>query len=507
MSIEVISTPARNLSLNNVSYWGAAFNPQVFLFQRKDFEIVEINELTPTRIGIKAKHKLTDDEALLMYSGLMMVRTNAYNFNAVPAIISTVPVPGDFTIYEFDVPYVSTPFVAGGFMNSTGLRPGYKIQVLLMISGQTITARYTPDAEGACRADLQAYLKAFTNSDDNANYNVFSWLDESRFEQYAVSVSEFFNNEATEPVDINSDFYVTHSALQFNKYGSNMAPYVPFLYEPNYYKRARFLTDIKQPVFTPGFPMDISFIMNGELSGNTILCRYTTLDINKNPISGLEDNELLINTIDSLLINAVDALLISKPAYDFEVGNDAGVWRMPIIDSLSDDVAFIEVFLYYIAAATETTPAQAILITEIKTIEVNRGACKSGVYVKWLNLLGGWDYQLFEYRAEYSIEVSQAYVDRLVLDYSTQNTTQDVLSKTGVNKIKVGKEGASVEQMKGFAGLLTSTKAYMLLDKDSPQDWQTVIVDSKGATLYDTKDWFGDFEVTLKLPALNIQTA
>lgn len=508
MAIEIISTPARNLSLNNLSRWGAAFNPQVFLFQRKDFEVVEVIDYygDGTSVMIVVPGTITEEEVTAIYSDKIRVKTNLYDFYAEIAELSNDFV-NNKTKYRFNIPFVAGALLPGGFLNSTGLKPGYKIQITIAIDGEFIIAKYTPDIDGLCRADLQAYLKAFTSSNDSLDYNVFCAIDNDRFEQYTISIAEFFDRETQEGLLVPGIFYITHSALQFNKYGSNMAEYVTFLFEPNDNKRAKFLTTIKQPMFTSGYPMDLSFIFNDELEEKVVYCRYGTLDINKNVIAGIVSSELLINSLDSLLINDSDKLLIGNPGYEFRVGGTAGVWRLPIIDAITPDVAFIDIFLYYVAPATDTAPEQYILLTEGKRIAVNKGTCKTGVYVKWLNLLGGWDYQLFEYRAEYAIDVTQTYVDRLVLDYSTQNATQDVLSKTGVNKIKIGKEAASAEEMQGLAGMLTSPKVYMLLDKASPQEWQTVIVDAKSATLYDTKDWFGDFEVTIKLPALNIQTA
>ena len=61
-------------------------------------------------------------------------------------------------------------------------------------------------------------------------------------------------------------------------------------------------------------------------------------------------------------------------------------------------------------------------------------------------------------------------------------------------------------RMQSLKGLLLSTKVYRLYSFN-PSIWQTVVVDTKGTTLFDTQDLHGDFETILKLPSLNIQTA
>lgn len=503
MAIKIISTPARNLSLNNSSRWGAAFNPQVFLFQRKDFIVTDAIDYygNGTAVQIIINGTLTEDEITAFYSNKVKVKTNLYDFYAE---IQELDNTGGTVKFRFAIPFVAGALLPGGFLNSTGLKPGYKVQTTIQIAGETIVTRHTPDLSGLVRVDLQAYLKAFTSSaDEAADYNVYSWLDRNRFEQYNVSIAEFFSNEAGEAQEVDGNFYITHSALQFNAYGSSMAEYTTFLNEPNTNKVAKFLTHVKQPVFTPGYPFDLSVILNDELAGKTILCRLATLDVNKTPITGLLSSLLLLNPYDTMKVNALnDALLISSPVYSFPVGNNAGVWRLPITDGLTSAVHFIELYLYYVSAGGEL-----VRITEIKTIKVNKDNCRNDdVYVKWVNLLGGWDYQLFDYRSEHSIDVSQALVDRLVFDYATQNATQDVLSKTGLEKIKVGKSGVNAETMQALKGLLLSPKVYRLTSFN-PRLWQTVVVDTKGTTLYDTQDWFGDFETTLKLPELNIQTA
>lgn len=502
MAIEIISTPARKLSINNSSRWGAAFNPQLFLLQRKDFVVTEVIDYYEdgTSAQFVVNGTLTEDEIIAIQSNKVRVKTNLYDFYRE---IEDIENTGGVIKFRFGVPFIAGVLTPGGFINSTGLKPGYKVQSQINIAGETITTRHTPDLSGAVRVDLQAYLKAFTNSnDEDANYNLFSWLDHNRFEQYLVEFSEFYSNATHGEIIVPDDFFITHSALQFNPYGSSMAEYTTFQTEPNINKAAKFLTHVKQPVFTPGYPFDLSVILNDELDGKTILCRYATLDINKVSIQGLQSSALLLNPYDAMKINEADNLLINSPVYSFSIGGSAGVWRLPIIDSLTPFVHFIELYLYYL-----TESGDVVRISEIKTIKINRDNCRNDdIYVKWINLLGGWDYQLFDYRSEHSVDVSQTFIDRLVFDYATQNATQDVLSKTGLEKIKVGKSGVTAEVMNALKGLLLSPKVYRLTSFN-PRLWQTVVLDTKGTTLYDTQDWFGDFETTLKLPTLNIQTA
>lgn len=508
MAFEIIDTPARNVSLNNKSFWGANFNPQVFLYQRKDFVVTAIDQgggfaqlLITVNIGLFSITQQMIDAAP---GTRIYIKTQ--NYEGLYPIIAIGQSFG--TLYVTVSGVVQAVGVQTGFANIDILKPGYRFTTTVKIVSQglnySLKAKHSPNLQGICRVDLQAFLKAYTNAEDANNYNVLVNLDLNRFVKYSIAVNEEWQGNTDGVVDYNFDCYAIHAALQFNSLGSNFGAYVPFLVEINENKKAKFLTTINEPVITIGKPFDLGFIMTSEFAGKQIFVGYLPLNINKAVVAGgLASAALLANEVDHIDINgAGDNLLISgNTALVYQVAAQVGVNRLTILQSLLPDVAYLQVYLFYLNSAN-----QAVRITEIKTLKVSFCDDKEGAYVKYLNLVGGWDYQLFDYRVEHSLDVTaQTYVDRLILDYSTQNTTQDVLSKEAQFKIQVGKNSVSKDQMKGLAGMLTSPKVYLLTNLN-PYQWQTVTVDSKGTRLYDTLDGYGDFEATFRLPKLNLQT-
>jgi len=505
MAFEIITTPARNLSLNNVSFWGAVFNPQVFEYQRKDVAVLSIEDGTdPNTLDITIdKPTGTVDMTNFIGSRLYVKTQNVDGFyNVISYSEPTVDT------YKIVVSGLTSGIPQTGFLNSDIFRPSFRFMTKVTINESAsidLVAKHSPNSRGVCRVDLQAYLKAFTSSEDNLmNYSVLTTLDTNRFVKYTLNIAEAYGTQQTEFTFIPQEYFGSHSALQFNPYGSNMAAYVPFLIEPNENKKAKFLTTVEQPTLVIGKPFDLSFILSGEVAAKQLYCGYIPLDVNKNVVvGGLVSAALLINPFDYLNINPNgDHLLISdNSALVYEVDATEGVNRLVILDSYAAGVEFVQVYLFYLNDDNE-----AVRVTETKTVKVSRCDDEEGVYIKWLNLLGGWDYQLFDFRVEHAIDVSsRTYIDRLIMDYSTQNATQDVLSMAAQNRVTVGKNTVDKAGMKALSGLLTSPKVY-LLTNPNPYQWQTVVVDTKGVTLYDTHNGFGNFETVLKLPKLNLQT-
>lgn len=505
MAIEITKTPERNVSMNNVSKWGAAFNPQVFQYVREDFSILGIRVVEPGILAIdinKSTYTQGLDIAGIVGTKLFL-KTDAgysawyeivnYNVGMINIGLHIVsPVPNPAWTGVVNVPY---------------LRQFYKIKTTIKIAGEEIVAYHTPDKQGVANVDLKAFLSVFTNSNDNNLYDLLVWRDDNKSEPYEIEVAEqwkYFDSTYTQPVVSASGFFVTHSALQFNPLGSNMGAYVPFLNEPNPDKKAKFLSAAIDPTLNVDYPFDLSLIISQEFVGKTVFINYEPLNVNGQLIGGFSPYNLLAAPGVIMKSSYENNLLAGyETSYEAQfVVDQAGVYRVGFPVPVSPFVKYINVYAYYVDAGTN------IVISEKKRVSVDRSFCEEPtVYLKWLNLLGGWDYFLFKYRAEHSINVSGAvFIDREIYDYSINTATEDVLSKQAQETIKVGANGLTAEQMRTVTGIMYSNKVY-LMSSGNPVEWLPVVTEGKGSTLYDTRDGFGDFELTIKLPSLNIQTA
>lgn len=515
MSFRILETPATRVSINNVSYWGAAFNPQVFLYERRDeeFQTIEADGLENLKITQRGQD-YTEAQVAGFIGTMLFVNTpqqgqftaEILSVNFTPETPPPLSFPSEMEFIVKAPDAANRPTESGDdlYFNSHFLHPNYRFRTTLLIEGKRIVAYHTPNAVGLCRADLSIFLKSFTENEDNLiDYNVLTTLDVDRFTKYKTEIIEDFGDGVFgEPAEPNAVYYVSHSALQFGRYGSNMAQFTPFLNEPNDDKKAKFLTDAKQPELTVGYPFDLAFIMPEEFIGKTVYCRYATLDVNGQQINGLSSSAILYGIGSALLINATDLLLASNnTAPSFAINVNTGINRLVLFDSFVDQVKFVDLYLYWIDGTTERR------ITEIKRISIKSTCQKKPVYLKWLNRLGGFNYFMFDDRSTFSFDVIEAqFVDRPVLDYAKQNATQDVLYKRSQEKITIGKNGLTADQMRTLAAMLVSTKVYYL-SEENPRQWLTVIIDQKNSDLNDNRYLIGDFETVIKLPEQNNLTA
>ena len=632
MSFEVTQTPARNLSAQNVSRWAAAFNNHVFLYQRKDFVITSVVPVGTNRISIDlVGFEMSDQQAIDIVGTNVAVVTGGYNLIGqvlAASVVHSGQLINGLTTLIIESIGNNLPDNTGGFLNSDFLFPFYRFQTTITVAGKLIKAKHTPNPFGLCRVDLAVYLKAFTVTDDDYDYNTLTYLDVNKFKPYQVSISEHYQGFDSQENVLPDTFYVTHSALQYNPYGSNMAEYLTFANEQNDDKKAKFLTAWKEPIKSVGKLFDVAFIVGEQLAGKQLYIRYQTLDINRRPTgSGINAPLLLISPGASLLTSPGQNFLIG-PGGDpvISIDSNIGINRFRVMDGFLDTVWYLNIWLFYInngnpstfnvsvqeqggndyvdvnaqikvngaipiggslytsgsntfslpagslvsiEASTLQTPVPAdpkmtmtvikngnivfrqtiagnpgaslvynftsdqnavysadiagsnggtnvapinipdttvalgaanIRLTEIKTIALNR--CAGDIYLKWLNLLGGWDYCLFSDRTIYNLDVSDAvYYNKPILDYALQDYNQDVLSKSAQESLTIGKDCRTIDELRALNGILYSTKVYRQLDDGA---WQTVIVDEKKGASYDTRDKKGDFEITIKIPELNL---
>jgi len=282
-----------------------------------------------------------------------------------------------------------------------------------------------------------------------------------------------------------------------------MAEYVPFSSEPNPDFKAKWLTLFDEPSAWVGLPYDNSFILSEYVVDEEIKVRTTSLDINRQEVSGGVVNSFLLNNDAGYIVADNDTRLIIQQGALPPVAND-GIFEQLGINRLmlaGEPAIGVEYFVIQLYTGDDEDPN---FITQPLTIKVDEPCNDPYVYIKWLNTLGGWDYWRFGKDQVLSLSSStEIEIDRNVFDWENDETIADTIKKSAVKRISFG---ATVEDSKvtGLVGLSTSTHI-MLLTNLNPYKWQTVVLQAGQFDIKRTKLRGAELKFTISLPQVNIQ--
>lgn len=383
-------------------------------------------------------------------------------------------------------------------------KKNFRIEVEITSAQGLITGSWSPDIAGKTRCDISAYLQALVNAMDRYQYDVLNWRDIDRAASYTIRYREVWDGDSSVWYSAPQPLYVTYSAKQLgDKYGGNMAEYVPFASEPNPDLKAKFLTAFKEPTFWYGLPYDNSFILSENVIGTPIKLRTTSLDINRNPIGEASNAFILNNDAGYILSSGLGRLIIQEGALP-PVANDGileqlGINRLGVPGgNPAAGVAYYQRQLY---TGSDEAPN---FITQPLILEVQRHCNGPYVYLKWLNTLGGWDYWRFGYDNIKQLTTSNDItVDRNVFDWENDETIADVIRKSSIRKISMG-VSVNDTKVEGLESLYNGIKAQMLVNAN-PYKWQTVIVNVGTFQTKKARAAITEFKLTINLPETNIQ--
>jgi hypothetical protein len=491
----LISDPSADLGDGNISRWNAAFNPVVFTYQRKDYEVTSI-----TADG----------------NGNMVVSPNADLASVLPGDVVYLNAGIYRGNYKVDKTtygniYIDSPFIenATGFININRLRPYYQIQTEISyfdaISNtiKSICSVNRPDSTGLVKADISSFLQSILSVLDESDFAQINYRDDHLSAYYTIRYAETWDGHAPEFVSIGNPYYVVYAARQLgNTYGGNLAAYVPFPLVSNAAQRAQWVTDFTEPAYSNGYPFDIGFIYSEALAGRDIYCEFTLLDINREPVTGSTQTSYLLNEDGSFLLNQdstkliiADASVSSQP-----IAQHVGLNRLLIDQDFPADAYYVTIVLKYDEDDTTHT------ITQSQTIRIDGMVDDQSVYLRWIGLTGCWNYYRFVYNQEVSLDVQNAtIIKNYVSDWASQNSIEEVISKTAGQKMKVMAEDLSVADIKGLQSIKYSPKVQMLMGKN-PVKWQTVVINTATFSEYETRNGQAPFSITFNLPGINIQT-
>ena len=500
----LISDPSVDLGNGNISRWNAAFNPVIFTYQRKDIEVTAITQDSSTQKPYITVNALvnTAQPGDLIY------------LNAGP-YVGVYPIHQVFdTALIIDTPYI-TPTTQTGFVNINSLRPYYKILTKLVwqdpFTGQqkTITATNRPNSTGLIKADFSNFLQSLVSPVDNSDYTHANFHDTNLAASYQIQYAESWddgtaNGYLSDYIDVPDAYYVVYAAKQLGqRYGGNLAAYVPFASVADSTQLAQWLTDFAEPAFSVGYPFDIGFIYSEYLSGLSIYCEIVPLDINRVPLPGDSHSTELLNEDGTWLLNEDESkfVITGQVITDTVLSPQAGLNRLLINTSFPNGTHYFTVTLNYNDQTGTPHP-----ITQTQTIRIDDAIDENSVYLRWIGLNGSWNYYRFVYNQEISLDVQNAtIIKNYVTDWENQQGIEEVIAKDAGQKMKVMAEDLSINDIKGLQSIKYSPKVQMLVNKN-PVKWQTVVINTATYSEYETINGQAPFSITFNMPSINIQT-
>lgn len=333
--ITQISIPSKDIgALPDTSYWVPAWHPVIYNLQRNDFQFGNIGDNTGMGGGveIQIQHDVTSE---LIIGDSVYVNCPHYNIDDNYHITAFSYDSGaDLTTIVIDYP-TSIGSVATwvGYMNLLTARQYYRVEINLYDASNNLVlstpAQYRPDSKGNIKADIQQLVQLMVDADDKT-YNYPAQYQASNLGQrFSVAWREFYKTPTGNYTSLFATpviGYVTHAVRQVgNRYGNNMAEYVMFGIDADLqYNPGLFLTMFKKPTYFKGYPYDIAFLYDKNITDLTefIGQNETTKDINGGTIATVEN--VLVDyhgytnriTLQSTLAacNSVDLKLTAKVA-------------------------------------------------------------------------------------------------------------------------------------------------------------------------------------------------
>lgn len=376
----LVSDPAVTIG-NNKSRWNAAFNPILFIYQRKDFAVTGVTLDTATNKAKVAVNTSFNDE----------IKDKSVYINAGPY-------KGAFTVKSFsaDTIVIDTPYIsnASGFININQLKQYYKVLTRINyqdpITGQQniIVSTNRPDSKGLIKADLSNFLQSLLRPKDESNYTQINYRDTNLSANYQIEYAEAWSNSTgdhvTDWITIAEPYYIVYAAKQLgDKHGGNLAAYVPFKTIVNGTPLAKWITDFAEPVYSNNYPFDLSFIYSEDMAGLELYAKISLLDINKDPIGGLSPSYLLNEDTSFLLNQDSSKLVIARSSSgNTTLAEHIGLNRFLVDHDFNDDVYYFTTGIYCQYGGEPSTFNYSITQTASPYVDANLQIQNNGTRVK-----------------------------------------------------------------------------------------------------------------------------
>lgn len=503
----LVNDPTIDLGNGNLSRWNAAFNPIWFKYQRKDYNVTGATN-TSGNITIA----VTGDMSAVKARSIIPSLNGDINSPGDLVYIKTANYAGSYEVLSKagNSLVLSCVFVANdgaGFININSQRPYYQIQTQIVyvdpVTGlfNTIASKNYPFPDGSCNADLSTFLKSLLAAKDLSNYTLINYRDMQLSASYTIKYAEVWTGNTPQWTTITRPYYVTFAAMQLQQLGGgNLLEYIPY---PLSFQPAKWLTDFVNPVYSNGFPFDLSFIFSEYMVGLAPYYHIVLLDINKAPLASQTVNDaFLLNENGTFVLNQDGSkfIIASQSITDTPIVEHVGLNRLLINFTPPSPCWYFSVQLKYTASSVVYNLTQPIIC------RVDDNTTDRPVYLRWIGLTGSWNYYRFVYNQQVTLSViNEVIIKNFVTDWQNADTIEDVISKAAGEKMMVWGENVSTDDIKGLQAIKFSPKV-QLLTSQSPIKWQTV---DTGAGTYNERETYLDqynFSLTFALPSKNIQT-
>lgn len=486
----------------NISKWNAAFNTVVFTYQRKDFEIYSVSYDSLT--GFASLLLNLSDTSMVKPGDKVYLEAGTYKgmFNAVRSEGSNLVI---------DIPYSTN---ATGFININKIRSYYAIKTRITyfdnFSGrqQSIESINRPDSYGIVKADIANFLQSLVSPKDESDFTKPNFNDSNLCVAYQIAYAQQYyengNTVNTPYTNIPGNYFVVYAAKQLGeRYGGNLAEFVPFKNVVNGLPLARWISDFNIPAYSNGYPFDIGFIYGEDLSGLDLYCELSLLDVNCTTLPGGTEAVALLNEDGSWLLNEDGSKVITagQTISNNALTDQVGLNRLLVNTIFAPDAHYFTLTIKY---DDEHDASHAVTQTQI--VRIDDAIDDNSVYLRWVGLSGSWNYYRFVYNQEVTLDVQNAVIIKnYVSDWEHQDSIEEVISKSAGQKMKVMAEDLSVNDIKGLQSIKYSPKVQMLVNKN-PVKWQTVVLNTATFSEYETRNGQAPFSVTFNLPSINIQS-
>jgi hypothetical protein len=145
-----------------------------------------------------------------------------------------------------------------------------------------------------------------------------------------------------------------------------------------------------------------------------------------------------------------------------------------------------------------------MIVTEIKTIKIDRECKENPVFISWLNTYGGREHWLFsKVQTKGLVTQNNGSFETYISDLSNSRGQINDISKNATPLLIINAY-VDIEDIEGIKTMLYSPCVEMLVS-ESPIKWNTVRPQVGSFKLYDTSDLKATIQITLELPYVNIQ--
>lgn len=495
--------PDRNHVNNSalVSKWVCSRHPILFELHRQDLPLISVSAGATGITVLKTVYdpttvaEISAGDWVYFESNINPATNTAGNYGVKAQVISvTNNAPNYYTIL---VSYQAESAITnGGFLNILSRTNYYAVSTIYLTDALTgkvypVLAKLKPGNDGRMRLDASDFINGYL-SKDLVTITPINQADKRVYGKFYIGYSERWTGYSdTETIDSAGDYYFVDAASELQStYGQNLMEYLTHGVDVS--PKPKFLTDFNVPTYWPGYPFDLSVIMNNSET------------------YGITREEDQFDGAGNSLANT---------SFSLNLSDQPAVHRMRLSGSFASGTKYIEVYLkansivqrsyydnyYHASGYHETVPPSsgsltAYEMTERKKVKIGEPCGRNPVYIRWRNKKGGWDSWLFEGN---QIINEDAKTEGEFLnepdELSTANVRSVITDTKHTKRITCGAT-VSKEDVQGIAGIEASPAIYLLVDAGSDK-WLRMKSVQRGFQ-YQTKGATADITVQLEYPEL-----